>query len=396
MIDQLYQFLASIGFKEPIHPPITHMPIGLATGAIIFFLLAVLFKQKQFVLTSRHVSILAFVFAFPTILLGVIDWIHFYHGVFFVPIIIKMVLATILLIVLATGIIVGSEIKLHSWTMTILYAIAFVCVIGLGYYGSGIIYGRGLEQKTKAVKSVQLKDPVKDPVKDQLGIEEKLGNYVPLNLPFVAENGMHIQLKDVIKSPTILVFVAYRCPNLCNLLLSSIATTLRAFADKPDAEPNLVTVSIDENETQANALKSKNIALETIQKPYPADKWHFLLGSHDSIKKLTDSVGFHFIKKGNDFDHPLGLIILSPEGKVVRYIMGTDFLPVDLKISLLEASSGIVKPTIARVFRFCFSYNPKGRQFVFNVLQVSAIVIFIIIGGFVLYLVISSKKRIKS
>jgi uncharacterized membrane protein len=148
MIDQLYALLARLGFTEPLHSPITHMPIGLVAGALIFFLVGIFFKRKNLVLTARHASILAFIFVFPTILLGVFDWIHFYHATLFTPIIIKMTLASVAIVVLGTGIIVGSEIKLHSITMTVVYALAFVVMIGLGFFGSGIIYGRGLSMKT--------------------------------------------------------------------------------------------------------------------------------------------------------------------------------------------------------------------------------------------------------
>ena len=147
MIDDLYTMLAKLGFNEPLHSPITHMPIGLVVGALIFFLVAVFFKKKDFVLTARHASILAFIFAFPTILFGVMDWIHFYHATLFTPIKIKMVLASLALIVLGAGIILGSEIKLHTMTMTVIYVAAFFVMIGLGYFGSGIIYGRGLSIK---------------------------------------------------------------------------------------------------------------------------------------------------------------------------------------------------------------------------------------------------------
>jgi uncharacterized membrane protein len=153
MLDDFYAFLSTLGFKEPLHPPLTHMPIGLMVGALIFFLVAVVFKRKQLVLTARHASILAFVFAFPTILFGVLDWIHFYHGVFFPPIKIKIVLASIALLVIGAGIILGSEIKLHTFSMTILYAVAVVAMIGLGYFGSGIIYGRGLTIQAPKVPS---------------------------------------------------------------------------------------------------------------------------------------------------------------------------------------------------------------------------------------------------
>jgi hypothetical protein len=154
MIDQLYALLTKAGFNEPLHSPITHMPIGLSVGAFIYLIVAIVFNKKALVLTARHASILAFIFAFPTILLGVLDWIHFYNATLFTPIIIKMTLAAILLIILGAGIIVGSEIKLHTITMTIAYALVFIIVMTLGYFGSGIIYGRGLQKKAApAVKT---------------------------------------------------------------------------------------------------------------------------------------------------------------------------------------------------------------------------------------------------
>lgn len=161
MIDDLFAFLAKTGFKEPLHPPITHMPIGLAVGAFIFLLIAVFFKRNNFIPSVRHVSILAFVFAFPTILLGVIDWIHFYNAVPYTPIIIKMALATVLLIVLGAGIILGSEKKFHSLPMVFLSLLAVACVFGLGYFGSGIIYGRGLEIKKASIGHSTSAVPVK-------------------------------------------------------------------------------------------------------------------------------------------------------------------------------------------------------------------------------------------
>lgn len=149
MIDELFTLLAKSGFKEPLHPPITHMPIGLAVGALIFLLVAIVFKRKDLVITVRHVSVLAFIFAFPTIFLGVIDWIHFYNAALFTPIIIKMVLAAVILIALGAGIIVGSEVKIHAVTLVVLFSIAVASAVGLGYLGSGIIYGRGLEVKKR-------------------------------------------------------------------------------------------------------------------------------------------------------------------------------------------------------------------------------------------------------
>ncbi len=152
MLDEFYQFLARMGFSDPLHPPITHLPIGLTVGALVFFLSAYMFRQKNFIVTARQVSILAFIFAFPTILLGVFDWIHFYHAMLFTPIIIKMILATVLLFLLGAGIILGSEVKVHPVFMSIIYILAFIAVFGLGYFGTNILYGRGLLQKTAVIE----------------------------------------------------------------------------------------------------------------------------------------------------------------------------------------------------------------------------------------------------
>jgi protein SCO1 len=226
-----------------------------------------------------------------------------------------------------------------------------------------------------------------------ISIDEKLGQIIPMDLAFTSETGSKVLLSDVINGPTILTIIYYRCPNVCSIVVSGLATVIRNSSFDPGKEPNIVTVSINENENSIDSMKTKKIAYQIIQKPYPANKWHFLTGNKNSIAKLTDSVGFHFEKNGSEYDHPIGLIILSPKGKIVRYIMGTDYLPVDITMSLMEASSGITGPTIARVLRFCFSYDPASHSYVFNTLRISAIVIITLVLILILYLVISGKKK---
>jgi mono/diheme cytochrome c family protein len=150
MIDSLYAFLAKLGFTDPLHAPITHMPIGLVTGALLFFLVAVIFNRRVLVLTARHVSILAFIFVFPTILLGVLDWMHFFRAALITPIKIKMILAAVVLVVLGAGIILGSEVKVRTAPQLVLYALAFVAVVGLGYYGAKLVYGEWAPRKISA------------------------------------------------------------------------------------------------------------------------------------------------------------------------------------------------------------------------------------------------------
>jgi mono/diheme cytochrome c family protein len=141
MIDSLYQLIARTGFTDPLHAPITHIPIGLVIGAFLFFLVAIIFSRKSLITTARHVSILAFIFVFPTILFGVFDWLHFFKGVLLQPIRMKMILASSVLVLLAIGIILGGQTKLFAGWMIAIYALAFIGVVGLGWYGARLVYG---------------------------------------------------------------------------------------------------------------------------------------------------------------------------------------------------------------------------------------------------------------
>ena len=238
------------------------------------------------------------------------------------------------------------------------------------------------------------KPPVPPPAGEAvMGFEEKPGATIPLGLMFANQKGDSVSLSQCVKGPTIISFLYYRCTDECGVLLSGLARVLRPYADDPHAAPNVITVSIGGNEGTAEASKAREIASTVLQWDYPEDRWHFLTGSSENIKKVTDAVGFHFVKRGDDYDHPLGVIILSGKGKVTRYILGTDFMPSDITLSLMEASRGALQPTIARVVRACFSYDPSSHRLVFKTLQVSATVILTLLAVFIAFLVKATISR---
>jgi protein SCO1/2 len=172
-----------------------------------------------------------------------------------------------------------------------------------------------------------------------------------------------------------------------------LARVLNQLSSEPGKEYQVVAISFDEMEKPDLALQRKKMYLKMIEKPFPEDAWRFLTGDKENIQKLTDAVGFHFKREGKDFLHPVSLIILSPDGKITRYIYGTDFLSFDLKMALLEASQGRIGPTVTKVLRFCFSYDPKGRKYVFNTLKVTGIVTLVFALSFILFLVFKGKRR---
>ncbi len=226
-----------------------------------------------------------------------------------------------------------------------------------------------------------------------IGMDQKVGQYVPLDLTFADEEGQTVSLGQLIHRPTILALVYLHCPNVCSLLLQNLADALDKLPAEPGKEYRVLSVSFDETEKPALALQKKKTYLRMIQKPFPDDAWRFLTGDKENIRKLTDATGFHFKRVGQDFDHPVSLIILAPDGKIIRYMAGVDPLPFDLKMALVEASQGKIGPAISKVVRFCFSYDPKANKLVFNTLKVTGTVTLIFALSFVVFLLFKGKKR---
>jgi protein SCO1 len=226
-----------------------------------------------------------------------------------------------------------------------------------------------------------------------LGFDERLGETVALDAVFTGEDGAALRFGELDDRPVLLNFVYYRCENECGTLLVGIAHALHGVEADPLADYRVVTVSVNEAELPADALGKKALALAAVEAPFPPSSWRFLVGSAGSIDALADSVGLAYSRRGEDFDHPLGIVVLSPKGRIVRYLPGTDFLPVDLSMSILEASSGLVRPTVAKVLRFCMSYDPASRRYGFDVLRVSGIAISVLVGAFVAYLLATGRRR---
>ncbi len=227
----------------------------------------------------------------------------------------------------------------------------------------------------------------------EVGFYENPGGLVPLDTTFLDENGAPVTLRKLIHAPTILALVYYECPNVCDALLTGVAGSLKSLEAAPGTDYQVITVSIDETETPKEARKAKRIALETIERPFPPSAWRFLTGDSASIGLVAQALGYRFVKRDTGFDHPVGITVLSSEGKIIRYMYGADFLPADLKLSLLEASSGRIGPTIAKVMRICFTKDPKSHALVFNLLRIVGTVTILSAVLLVAYILVASMKR---
>lgn len=230
--------------------------------------------------------------------------------------------------------------------------------------------------------------------KADIALEEKLGQYLPADAVFTDENGKKTSLKDLINKPTIIAPVYLGCTHECPMLLSGLAQVLGNIElVKPGKDFTVITLSFDDKDTPAIAREKKGDYLKAIGKPFPADAWKFLTGDATNIRKFTDSIGFKFQRDGDEFSHPITLVVVSPDRKIVRYLEGFTFLPFEVTMALTEAAQGRVGSPARSALMYCFSYDPLKKSYVFNVLKVTGTVMVLFVAAFFAYLMISTKKK---
>ena len=226
----------------------------------------------------------------------------------------------------------------------------------------------------------------------QIGFEEKQGQYIALDTELINENGDTVIMKNLLGKPTILNLVYYRCPGTCSPLMWGIAKFIEKVDLIPGTDYQILTISFDHTENIELGLQKKENYVSSLQDKSLADGWLFFVSDSSNIAKLAQSAGFRFQWVVDQYSHPTGLIALAPDGKITRYLRGIDFLPFDIKITLIEAAAGKIGPSINRLLALCYSYDKKGNQFVFNVTRVSGILI-IFLSLIILAVLFLSRKR---
>lgn len=227
----------------------------------------------------------------------------------------------------------------------------------------------------------------------KVGVDEKLGETIPLDLSFLDETGKPVNLRSLVNKPTLLTLVYYRCPGICSPLMNGVSEVIDKMDMEPGKDFNIVTISFNPREDYIMAQGKKENYLNNMKKKIPAESWKFLTGDSLSIARITDAVGFKYQKQGEDYMHGAVLTILSQDGKIARYLYGTDFLPMDVKLAVIEASEGKSTPGINKLLKICYSYDPAGRKYVLNVTRIAGGGMLILIAGFVLILTLKKKRN---
>ncbi|MFA8451161.1 MAG: SCO family protein [Bacteroidales bacterium] len=229
----------------------------------------------------------------------------------------------------------------------------------------------------------------------ELGIYEHLDEYIPQNLVFTDLNGQEVVLDSLINKPTLLSFVYFSCPGICNPLLNGISDVIDKSDMKLGKDYQVITISFNPKDTPELGRQKKENYVHSLKHKKDVNHWIWLTGNQENIDKITNATGFKYIPQGDDFIHTATLIAISPKGKITRYLNGTYFLPFDVKMSVVEAAKGNSSPTINRVLEFCFSYDPEGKRYVFNITRIAGIIILIIAIITLLILFLGKKKKTK-
>jgi protein SCO1/2 len=221
------------------------------------------------------------------------------------------------------------------------------------YPGDRQAHGAARSQAPAAVKGVD--------------VLERLGDRVPETGRFVDSEGRPFELADVLHQgkPVILTLVYYRCPALCSLVLSGLTRSLRGLDLKLGEDYRVVTLSIDPTETSRMAAESKRGHLQALGVDPLTPAWTFGTGNEDQIHPLAEALGFQYTydEPSKQYAHAAAIFVLSPDGKISRYLYGIDFPARDMRMALVEAGKGKVGTALDRVLLTCFKYDPTTRRF---------------------------------
>ncbi|MCC6262522.1 MAG: SCO family protein [Bryobacterales bacterium] len=222
-----------------------------------------------------------------------------------------------------------------------------------------------------------------------VGVDEKAGESIDLDLTFINETGQKVPLRQYFSEgkPVLLNLVYYRCPMLCNLVLNGQTETMRKVPWEPGADYTVLTISIDPTETSQLAREKRAVYLSSYGKPAPG--WHFFSDDNGNAKKLAEQIGFKYKydPRIEQYSHPSVITILTPHGKVSRYLYGIQYKPLDLRLALAEAKQEHFSFSAEQLLLLCYHYDPAAGSYVvfaMTFMRIGALLIVILIA-FMIY-----------
>lgn len=229
----------------------------------------------------------------------------------------------------------------------------------------------------------------KPAVLEEVGVDEMLGDVIPLDAVFTDSNGELKTFRELMEpgKPILLNPLYYECPMLCSIVVEGVYKVVEELRWTPGIDYTIISFSIDPEEDHTLAATSKERFLTDLNRPGASNGWHFLTGSEDQIQKLAESVGFRYKKeeRTGEYIHAASIMFISPDGVVTRYLYGSEFSEFDLRNALYEAADGNIGSTVDRAVLYCFTYDPASRSYVpvaINIMKLGGLATVIILGIF--------------
>ena len=237
----------------------------------------------------------------------------------------------------------------------------------------------------------------------RVGVQEKLAARVPTDLTFLDEQGHEAELSTLFdgERPVVLAFVYHTCPMLCSLVLDGLADAV-ARTDGVDLGPDyqVLAVSVDPRDTPARAdsVKARYARLGDLGDPGSSpgqalDAFHLWTVGQEhesSVQALADAVGFEYVYdvRTGEYAHNAVLVVLSPEGKITRYLYGIDHAPFDFKLAVVEAGEGTVGSSLDKFLVTCFEYDHDAQAYSLAILgwtKLGGVLLLLVFGGMLVY-----------
>jgi protein SCO1/2 len=206
----------------------------------------------------------------------------------------------------------------------------------------------------------------------EVRFDQRLDAQIPPDLLFRDETGTPVRLSDYFgREPLILTLNYFDCPMLCPLALEGLVRSLRPLSFSIGEQFDVLTVSFDPRETSELAAAAKAKYQRDYARPEAATGWHFLTGTEESIRVLTETVGFKAVYnvERQQYAHAAGMMVLTPQGRIARYLYGIDVPTRDLRLALVEAAAGRIGSPVDRLLLFCYQYDPATGKYTMAVMR---------------------------
>lgn len=221
-------------------------------------------------------------------------------------------------------------------------------------------------------------------------IVENLGGALPRDAIFRDTEGRTVRLGDFFdgKRPVLFAFAYHTCPMLCSLVLDATVKSLGGVPWTVGDEFDVVSVSIDPRDTPESATRKRTQVVGNYARANGSTKgWHFLTGDQANIRKVTDAVGFQYRydERQQQYAHPAAIYLLTPDGRIGRYLYGISFDPKDVRLGLLESTAGRSISTTEKILLYCYHYDPQGKHYslvAMNVMRLGGAVTLGLLGTF--------------